>query len=280
MLVASAAWLALAPTGVAGAASAFKPRPWTPQTEAQNFSKVEERQTIYDTPGYQALLRTVSARNEIAANLEQVNDPGREFHDHLCSTGDDGCAGDARLYAWQTSGYGIVQPVYFTARDGATISGHVWATRDRSRLASGHRDHGRLGAGRRAAVLVRRPGPGQGRLRGPHLGRAGPGSERHLRGGARPAGGRAGPERRSPLLRRDRGRRRLLPLDAVTALRARAELHDRARVTQPSRTGVSPRASTTPTTRSRPSSIPPGSGSPDTPTGRPASPTSASGTRG
>ncbi|TMM14889.1 MAG: hypothetical protein E6G01_11905 [Actinobacteria bacterium] len=129
VFVASAGWLALAPAGVAGAAPAFKPRPWTPQTEAQNFSKVEERQTIYDTPGYQALLRTVSARNEMAANLEQVNDPGREFHDHLCSTGDDGCAGDARLYAWQTSGYGIVQPVYFTARDGATISGHVWATR-------------------------------------------------------------------------------------------------------------------------------------------------------
>jgi hypothetical protein len=42
---------------------------------------------------------------------------------------DDGCAGDARLYDWQTAGYGIVQPVYWTARDGATLSGHVWATR-------------------------------------------------------------------------------------------------------------------------------------------------------
>jgi dienelactone hydrolase len=114
-------------TGATGAS--FRPRPWTPQTEAQNFSKVEERQTIYDTPGYQALLRTIGTQNELAAHLEQVNDPGRFFEDDLCARGDDGCAGDARLYAWQTGGYGIVQPVYFTARDGATISGHVWATR-------------------------------------------------------------------------------------------------------------------------------------------------------
>ena len=42
-------------------AQAFQPRPWSPTTEAQNFSKVEERQTIYNTPGYQLLLRDVSA---------------------------------------------------------------------------------------------------------------------------------------------------------------------------------------------------------------------------
>ena len=110
-------------------AKAFQPQPWSPTTEAQNFSKVEERQTIYDTPGYQLLLRDISAQNLVAARAEQVNDPGRAFSDHICSTGEDGCAGDARLYQWQTSGYGIVQPVYYTARDGATISGHVWATR-------------------------------------------------------------------------------------------------------------------------------------------------------
>src|SRR5207244_1520056 len=110
-------------------AQAFQPRPWSPSTEAQNFSKVEERQKIYDTPGYQLLLRDISAQNLVAARAEQVNDPGREFADHVCTTGEDGCAGDARLYFWQTSGYGIVQPVYYTARDGATISGHIWATR-------------------------------------------------------------------------------------------------------------------------------------------------------
>jgi len=113
-------------------AQAFNPRPWSPTTEAQNFSKVEERQTIYNTAGYQVQLRTVSVQNLVAARAEQVNDPAREFADHVCTTGEDGCAGDARLYAWQTRGYGIVQPVYFTARDGATLSGHVWATRSGS----------------------------------------------------------------------------------------------------------------------------------------------------
>ena len=34
-----------------------------------------------------------------------------------------------RLYDWQKNGYGLVQKVLFTARDGATLSGRVWATR-------------------------------------------------------------------------------------------------------------------------------------------------------
>jgi len=110
-------------------ANAFTPRQWTPTTEAENFAKVEERQTIYNTPAYQVLLRTVSLQNAAAAAAEQINDPQREFADHVCRSGDDGCAGDARLYRWQAAGYGIVRPVYYTARDGATISGHVWATR-------------------------------------------------------------------------------------------------------------------------------------------------------
>ena len=34
-----------------------------------------------------------------------------------------------RLYDWESNGYGIVKPVLFTARNGATLSGHVWATK-------------------------------------------------------------------------------------------------------------------------------------------------------
>ena len=59
----------------------------------------------------------------------QATDPERNFLGlHLCSTGDDGCAGDVRLYDW-SPGYGIVKKVLFTARSGATISGRVWATK-------------------------------------------------------------------------------------------------------------------------------------------------------
>jgi hypothetical protein len=53
--------------------------------------------------------------------------------------------------------------------------------RSRARQAAGHRDHQRLGSGRRGDVLVRGPDAGQGRLRGAHLQPAGPGPVRHLR---------------------------------------------------------------------------------------------------
>jgi dienelactone hydrolase len=125
----STAWATLAFAIVSGliagapAASAFDPA-----VEAQNFSKTQERQTIYNTPEYQVLLRQVSAQNRTAALAMQAADPERNFSGHLCASGEDGCAGDARLYDWQAKGYGIVQPVLFTARSGATISGRVWAT--------------------------------------------------------------------------------------------------------------------------------------------------------
>jgi dienelactone hydrolase len=107
-----------------GVAAAFDP-----ETEAQNYSKGLERRKIYDTPEYQALLAEVSTQNEAAAAAIQAADAERNFQGHLCARGDNGCAGDARLYRWQANGYGIVKPVLFTARSGATISGHVWATK-------------------------------------------------------------------------------------------------------------------------------------------------------
>ena len=120
VLVASVGALLVA----APAAHAFDP-----ETEARNYSKGQERQAIYNTPGYQALLRQVGLQNRAAALQMQAADPERNFTGHLCASGEDGCAGDARLYDWGPKGYGIVRPVLFTARSGATISGHVWATR-------------------------------------------------------------------------------------------------------------------------------------------------------
>src|SRR3954449_5753499 len=117
--------LALAMLAVcAGPALAFDPG-----TESKNYSKVEERQAIYDTPQYQAQLGVVSQQNFINALAIEANDPERQFTSDLCWNGGNGCAGDVRLYDWQANGYGSVQPVLYTARDGATISGHIWATR-------------------------------------------------------------------------------------------------------------------------------------------------------
>ena len=120
--------LALAALGamIAGgpAAQAFDPA-----TEAQNFSKTQERETIWGTPQYQLQLRLQGQQNQQRALEIALADPERNFHGQLCATGEDGCAGDVRLYDWEEKGYGIVEPVLFTARSGATISGHVWATR-------------------------------------------------------------------------------------------------------------------------------------------------------
>jgi dienelactone hydrolase len=47
----------------------------------------------------------------------------------VCFTWGSGCAGDIRLYDFQQRGRGLVTPVLWTARNGSTVSGHVWATR-------------------------------------------------------------------------------------------------------------------------------------------------------
>jgi dienelactone hydrolase len=116
--------VAIALLGGSAVASAFDP-----VYEAKDYSKTLERARIYSTPQYQAKLRTISVQNRINATLAQARDPQRNFIGNLCATGEDGCAGDVRLYDWGTNGYGIVKPVLFTARDGATLSGHVWATK-------------------------------------------------------------------------------------------------------------------------------------------------------
>jgi dienelactone hydrolase len=122
LVAALGAVVALAAAPVAGAF-------FDPAVEAENYSKGLERQAIYSTPAYQLLLRQVSAQNTAEAAQTQAADPERNFSGHLCAARADGCAGDVRLYDWERKGYGIVKPVLFTARSGATISGHVWATR-------------------------------------------------------------------------------------------------------------------------------------------------------
>src|SRR3954451_2305264 len=102
---------------------------WDPVSESKNYSKTSERAAIYDTPQYQQKLEQVSQQNFQNALAMQATDPEREFETDLCWNGGQGCAGDVRLYDWQSNGYGIVQPVLFTARNGATISGHIWATK-------------------------------------------------------------------------------------------------------------------------------------------------------
>jgi dienelactone hydrolase len=126
---AAAAAIAIVGLMAAADAQAAPPTSFDPATEAQNFAITQERQTIYDTPEYQAELAAQSAENLTEALAEQAADPGRLFADDLCWNAGNGCAGDVRLYDWQKNGYGLVQKVLFTARNGATLSGRVWATK-------------------------------------------------------------------------------------------------------------------------------------------------------
>jgi dienelactone hydrolase len=113
---------------VTSSAQAAPPTVFNPLVEAQNFSITQQRQAIYDTPAYQAQLAVDSAASTAQALSAQAADPGRFFTDDLCWNLGNGCAGDIRLNRWASNGYGIVRPVLFTARDGATLSGHIWAT--------------------------------------------------------------------------------------------------------------------------------------------------------
>ncbi|MBV9871587.1 MAG: hypothetical protein JO214_13290 [Frankiaceae bacterium] len=106
----------------------YAAKSFDPAVETTNFSSTFERQDTYLTPTYQKQLRSISLKNQAASQNMQLADPDRSYPD-LCGNGMDGCAGDTRLYAWQTHHYGIVDPFLFTARSGATLSGHVWATR-------------------------------------------------------------------------------------------------------------------------------------------------------
>ncbi len=106
-----------------GAASAFDP-----VVEAKNFSKIGERERYVTlTPEFQARLAEQNARDQIDYPLLVAADPERDFTQNLCSHRTFECAGDVRFYDWQEDGHGLRQPVLFTARDGATISGTAWA---------------------------------------------------------------------------------------------------------------------------------------------------------
>ena len=113
---------------IAAPAAANPPSQFDPAVEAQNFSITQQRQAIYDTPQYQAELTADSAQGQVDGQLTAAADPERNFTGDLCWNHGNGCAGDIRLNDWAANGYGIVRPVLFTARNGATLSGHVWAT--------------------------------------------------------------------------------------------------------------------------------------------------------
>lgn len=99
-------------------------------TTVSNLERQSQRQREYLTADYSLLLARRTAQNLRQGLAIQVKDPGRTFVGNVCWELGWGCAGDVRLYDWGSKEYGLVKPVLFTNRVGATISGHVWATVD------------------------------------------------------------------------------------------------------------------------------------------------------
>ncbi|HEX8053200.1 MAG TPA: hypothetical protein VF517_09420 [Thermoleophilaceae bacterium] len=119
--------LVAAVAGAPAAAAEF-----TPDGEAANYAKIRERaQYEHGTPEYRALMQERGIESELELNDIRLNDPERDMSGNLCRSHYDGCAGDIRLWPkhWAAEGHGITRPVLFTARNGAVLSGHVWATR-------------------------------------------------------------------------------------------------------------------------------------------------------
>ncbi|UTI66686.1 hypothetical protein NBH00_10865 [Paraconexibacter antarcticus] len=80
------------------------------------------------SPGLEAQVLAAAARQTAGRAEIASRDPERAPNPNPCTLPIPVCVADPRLDHW-ADGKGIVEPVLFTARDGATLSGHVWATR-------------------------------------------------------------------------------------------------------------------------------------------------------
>lgn len=128
----------------AATASAFDPA-----VEARNYSKITERaRYVTSEPEFQARLAEQNAQDQAEYPLIVAQDPERDFTQNLCSHRQAECAGDVRFYDWAAQGFGRMQPVLYTARNGATISGTVWGPGPRSSRPS------RARPAKRPAVVI------------------------------------------------------------------------------------------------------------------------------
>ena len=97
-----------------------------PAAETANFAKINERFADDESsPGFQAQLALQSLDGTVGLAQALAADPGR-LPANPCAANLDLCAGDPRLYDWGGR-YGVVRPVHYVNRNGALISGHLWA---------------------------------------------------------------------------------------------------------------------------------------------------------
>ena len=94
-----------------------------------NLARTAERSRVVLRPGFQRLVSraAVQAVEERLSALRM--DPERRPDPNACTLA-AACVGDPRLNSFGTNPDAIVRPALFTARSGATLSGHLWAMRN------------------------------------------------------------------------------------------------------------------------------------------------------
>ncbi len=101
-------------------------RAFDPVAEAFNYEKSNERFADDETsPGFQEQLALQSLDGTLSLGQALAADPER-LPANPCAARLNLCAGDPRLYDWGDR-YGIVRPIAYVNRNGALISGHIWA---------------------------------------------------------------------------------------------------------------------------------------------------------
>ena len=106
-------------------AATFPSAAWT-QCEAQNVANTLENSTLHLSLLPDLLADTSSYQTARLSLL--VTDPERQPNPNSCTT-IALCPIDPRVQGWAAAGE-LVAPVLYTSRSGATISGHVWATKE------------------------------------------------------------------------------------------------------------------------------------------------------
>jgi dienelactone hydrolase len=99
-------------------------------TEVNNFAKSFERQLHVTTKPQFLVDLQLKSLAAVVARAEQLAEDPERLPANVCTLKGLECAGDIRFHDWPAAADGIRRPVVFTARSGATLSGHVWATRN------------------------------------------------------------------------------------------------------------------------------------------------------
>lgn len=114
-------------TQLAGSVAADeRPTPLVTMTDPVQLARLGERSRIVVAPAFQALVAKDALGVTRERLLIRLRDPERRPDPNACSAVP--CVGDPRASGFGESIGGIVRPALFTARSGATLSAHLWAT--------------------------------------------------------------------------------------------------------------------------------------------------------